>query len=421
MNKINKLSASILWLFFLLFSCTTEDEQKVKLLLSVIPENGGYCNISPYDYSAGSEVTIEAIANDGYVFEGWEGDLQSKETPYSFVINRDLNINAKFKKYPKVKIEKVGEGEVISDISYDRDNCTFLAKLYAKPQITWNFQKWDGYIQGEDNPISFNFNDDIYIKAYFKELEREFNGPQILSYEFSPTLIDITTSNQIITITAHVTDESGVNEAPIVYVQNQENVSATQQTGYFKLTSGTNKDGIYTAQIEIPKGLQPGEWEISSNSFYDIFRNSSIWPVYPTTDKKTLTVVNNIKSDFEGPQILSYEFSPTLIDITTSNQIITITAHVTDESGVNEAPIVYVQNQENVSATQQTGYFKLTSGTNKDGIYTAQIEIPKGLQPGEWEISSNSFYDIFRNSSIWPVYPTTDKKTLTVVNTRQGH
>ena len=92
MNKINKLSASILWLFFLLFSCTTEDEQKVKLLLSVIPENGGYCNISPYDYSAGSEVTIEAIANDGYVFEGWEGDLQSKETPYSFVINRDLNI-----------------------------------------------------------------------------------------------------------------------------------------------------------------------------------------------------------------------------------------------------------------------------------------------------------------------------------------
>ena len=139
---------------------------------------------------------------------------------------------------------------------------------------------------------SFNFNDDIYIKAYFKELEREFNGPQILSYEFSPTLIDITTSNQIITVTAHVTDESGVNEAPIVYVQNQENVSATQQTGYFKLTSGTNKDGIYTAQIEIPKGLQPGEWKISSNPFYDIFRNSSIWPVYPTTDKKTLTVVN---------------------------------------------------------------------------------------------------------------------------------
>ena len=122
---------------------------------------------------------------------------------------------------------------------------------------------------------------------------QDYDGPKIESYTFEPTTIDITNSSQTITVTAHVTDASGVDSAPIVYVELPGKSSATQQTGWFTRTSGDAKDGIYTATITIPQGKEGGEWEVFSNSFYDIYRNSSVWPVYPTSEKKKLTVINN--------------------------------------------------------------------------------------------------------------------------------
>ena len=74
--------------------------------------------------------------------------------------------------------------------------------------------------------------------------------------------------------------------------------------------------------------------------------------------------------DYEGPKVESFTFSPESIDITNSSQTVTVTAHVTDESGVKSAPLVYIQLSGKETATQQTGYFALTSGDAKDGIYT---------------------------------------------------
>ena len=242
----------------------------------------------------------------------------------------------------------------------------------------------------------------------------DFIGPAILSYTFSPTVIDISSSSASVVVTAHVTDVSGVKSAPIIYIQNNANVSATQRTGWFALSSGTAQDGIYSATITIPCGRQPGDWSVFSNSFRDIANNDSKWPVYPDNNQR-LTVMNSSVADFIGPTILSYTFSPTVIDISSSSASVVVTAHVTDVSGVKSAPIIYIQNNANVSATQRTGWFALSSGTAQDGIYSATITIPCGRQPGDWSVFSNSFRDIANNDSKWPVYPDNNQR-LTVVN-----
>ena len=95
-------------------------------------------------------------------------------------------------------------------------------------------------------------------------------------------------------------------------------------------------------------------------------------------------MINSNPVDSDGPVIESYTFEPSTIDITNSSQTITVTAHVTDASGVSEAPIVYVELPGKSSATQQTGWFSLTSGDEKDGIYTATITIPQGKEGGEF-------------------------------------
>lgn len=116
------------------------------------------------------------------------------------------------------------------------------------------------------------------------------------------------------------------------------------------------------------------------------------------------------ESDYEGPEIVSYEFNPQTIDITNSSVTVTVTVNVTDKTGVADAPIIYVEYPENIGATQQTNHFSLTSGTPKNRTYSAEIEIPAGLQPGEWEVFSNAFTDSIGNDSIWPVNPTTQKQ-----------
>lgn len=123
--------------------------------------------------------------------------------------------------------------------------------------------------------------------------EPDYDGPVIESFTFSPQEIDITTEAQTVTVKFHITDKSGVQSGPYVYIQNQDNVSGTQQTGQTKLESGTAKDGVYSVAITIPAGLQPGEWSISANPCRDIHNNQSSSFLRPTSEKKTLTVINN--------------------------------------------------------------------------------------------------------------------------------
>ena len=122
-----------------------------------------------------------------------------------------------------------------------------------------------------------------------------------------------------------------------------------------------------------------------------------------------------LAGDFAGPVVVSYTFSPTTIDISNSSADVVVTARVTDASGVKTAPIIYIQNNAQVTATQQTGYFVRTSGTAQDGIYSKTITIPRGKQPGQWSVFSNAFFDTEGNGS-GRVSPDNDQ-TLTVVNT----
>ena len=161
--------------------------------------------------------------------------------------------------------------------------------------------------------------------------------------------------------------------------------------------------------------------EVPTKEGYTFLGWSEIPEIMPAHDITVTGSFTTGNQDTEGPIIESFTFEPTTIDITNSSQTVTVTAHVTDESGVSRAPVVYIQLTGKESATQQTGWFSLTSGDMYDGIYTAVITIPQGKEGGEWKVSSNQFYDKNGYASVWPVYPTSEKKTLTVINDPSLH
>ncbi len=66
--------------------------------ISSNPVDGGSVTITPKqeNYSYGDEVTLEAVAGEGYNFDYWEGNLSGAENPVSLTINESKEITAVF-------------------------------------------------------------------------------------------------------------------------------------------------------------------------------------------------------------------------------------------------------------------------------------------------------------------------------------
>lgn len=52
---------------------------------------------------AGEELTVEAMAASGYIFDQWEGDISSSDTSVTFTVNQNLSIVARFSPAPPVQ------------------------------------------------------------------------------------------------------------------------------------------------------------------------------------------------------------------------------------------------------------------------------------------------------------------------------
>jgi predicted DNA binding CopG/RHH family protein len=224
---------------------------------------------------------------------------------------------------------------------------------------------------------------------------QDFNAPVISSFTFSPDTIDITSQSQVVTVRVLANDLTGVKNTGLVYIQLSSNVTATQQTGWPKLVSGTVKNGTWEVAITIPKGLAPGDWSISMNGWSDSLNNST----NSYSASKQLVVKNSNPPDIKAPVISSFTFSPDTIDITSQSQVVTVRVLANDLTGVKNTGLVYIQLSSNVTATQQTGWPKLVSGTVKNGTWEVGITIPKGLAPGKWSISMNGWSDSLNNST----------------------
>ena len=232
---------------------------------------------------------LQAKPKEGWEFLGWSGDINSTENPLTVTVDAPKNIVATFRKIPLVIIQQVGNGQVQQSVIKDEITNKYVATLEAKPERTWEFAGWTGDVNSSDNPLIITLEEDKNITATFTELEREFNPPVIESFTFSPEVVDVTESDQVVTVTAHVTDESGVYSIPSAYISDGRPGDTPQ--GDFKLASGTLKDGIFTVKIMLPKGVLPGEWGVGAYPFCDVFSNYSDY-AHPTNNKKTLTVIN---------------------------------------------------------------------------------------------------------------------------------
>lgn len=208
-------------------------------------------------------------------------------------------------------------------------------------------------------------------------------APQLVSFTFSPSSIDISNSAQSVTFTARVTDDiSGVKFVSLTF----QSPSGRQFNGSATRISGNALDGVYQGSVTFPQYSQVGTYNAFTVRLTDevfnerfIFQNELISRGFPTTLQVTGT------QDITPPQLPSFTFSPTSIDVSNSSQNITFTARVTDDlSGVRFVTVTF----QSPSGTQFNGTATRISGNALDGVYQGTITIPRYSQTGTYNINT---------------------------------
>ena len=79
--------------------------------------------------------------------------------------------------------------------------------------------------------------------------------------------------------------------------------------------------------------------------------------------------------DTTPPALQDFSFSPTAIDTTSGEQVVTVTAHATDDlSGVS---VIYVSFLSPSGSQIQQGIISRISGNANDGIYQGSFSFPQ--------------------------------------------
>jgi hypothetical protein len=129
------------------------------LRLSV--EGGGTVESDPAEESHhyGDVVTLTAVADAGWCFSGWDGDLTGSLNPDIITLEDSKSVSATFTQGAyTLSVGLVGMGTVTVEPDQDLYDCGDPVSLTATPDAGWRFVDWTGDLLSVDNPALLSMN-----------------------------------------------------------------------------------------------------------------------------------------------------------------------------------------------------------------------------------------------------------------------
>ncbi len=159
----------------------TFEALRYTLMVEVTPMEGGTVAVSPEPgadskYGYGQEVTLTAIANDGYIFAGWSGDLSDMTNPVTIIMDSDKSVTATFNTLGytlTVNVTPAEGGTVMvspepgADSKYGRGQ---EVTLTAIANDGYTFAGWSGDVSDMTNPVTITMDSDKSVTATFDAL-----------------------------------------------------------------------------------------------------------------------------------------------------------------------------------------------------------------------------------------------------------
>jgi NOL1/NOP2/fmu family ribosome biogenesis protein len=142
------------------------------LTVNVSPQGSGSVSLNPPggSYTAGTQVTLTAQANSGWVFSSWSGSLTGSQNPATIVMDSSKTVTANFVRSSytlTVNINPSGAGSVTLNPSGGVYVAGTTVTLTAVASSGWVFSSWSGSLTGSQNPATIVMNSSKTVTANF--------------------------------------------------------------------------------------------------------------------------------------------------------------------------------------------------------------------------------------------------------------
>jgi uncharacterized protein YjdB len=224
------------------------------------------------------------------------------------------------------------------------------------------------------------------------------SAPVLVGLTVSPSPVDVTSSDKIVTLTAHITDAGGSGTSQFA-------VTATAPDGPFAncvsttLDSGTASDGFWKCSITIPVGADPGDWKllvlVSDAGFASRTYNST------ELAAAALPSSFNVVSTWDmTPPVFHSLVVPAAVSVASGAQTVTVTANLTDNrSGVASFDFLMTSpTGRQLGCTANAP----SSGDQLDGTWSCSFSLPADAEAGSWQITVRATDRAFRYQTYGP-------------------
>ncbi|MFY0407617.1 calcium-binding protein [Solicola sp. PLA-1-18] len=195
-------------------------------------------------------------------------------------------------------------------------------------------------------------------------------APVLRSSSLSRTTIDVSHGAQSITVTGHITDDTGVT-------------TVTFAGSYAQRISGTTRDGVWRTTFTVPANYRAGDREVYARIWDRVGREGGYVPPLH------YTVVNTVV-DQEVPVVRSLTLDRTTVDARREMQWITATVRITDDlAGPSPDVLVCLSHAFPTGSpafrrADDCSLLSKASGTARDSTWRGSILIPEGADNGTW-------------------------------------
>ncbi|MEI6309206.1 MAG: hypothetical protein WCP58_06160 [bacterium] len=123
-------------------------------------------------YDAGSSVQLTAVADPGWFFCGWSGNLGGSSNPATITMNSDKQVAATFTQNPvthTLTVATTGSGTVTKSPNWAAYPSGSSVQLAAVPTPGYAFSGWSGDLGGSANPATVIMDADKTVMATFTQ------------------------------------------------------------------------------------------------------------------------------------------------------------------------------------------------------------------------------------------------------------
>ena len=140
---------------------------------------GGVVQLDPPGgtYSEGTVVELTAVADSGYVFDSWSGDVTGSDNPVAITMDGDKAVTANFMAVSQtysLTTDIVGGGSVQLDPPGGTYSEGTVVELTAVADSGFAFDVWSGDVTGSDNPVAITMDGDKTVTASFVAVSQTY-------------------------------------------------------------------------------------------------------------------------------------------------------------------------------------------------------------------------------------------------------